>query len=881
MDEAIKTRFRVDGMDCASCASKIDTAVRRMPGVTDVSVSVTAGTMTVTHNANIDLENIGNKVSALGYETKPIPARKEVLAPASAHVHSPDCNHDHGAHDHSGHDHDHGHNHENGEPHSHDHDDHGHDHPHAHAADGTHDQGTAPAAAPQSDGQARFRVGGMDCASCASKIDTAVRRLPGIEDVSVSVTSGTMTVKHTAAADLKGIEKQVSGLGYSVAPIIPTAKLSASQHSGAHDHAGHSHGSETSADGVEGLHGHDHGPTEGPWWRSKKGRLTILAGASLVVAYGIGHLFPAIETYAFIVAMLVGLVPIARRAIMAARAGTPFSIEMLMTIAAIGALIINATEEAAAVVFLFLVGELLEGVAAGKARDSIRSLTALVPKTALLEEGGKTREVPAETLAVGSVILVRPGDRISADGVIVDGESSIDEAPVTGESVPVRKAVNDNVFAGTVNGDAALRVRVTAAAEDNTIARVVRLVEEAQESKAPTERFIDRFSRYYTPGVVLVAALVAIIPPLVAGGSWSEWVYKGLAILLIGCPCALVISTPAAIAASLSTGARRGLLMKGGAVLEGLGKLTAIAFDKTGTLTEGKPKVTDIVPFGRGGEEVLRLAAALEAGSSHPLAIAILGKASEDGIEVPSATGSKALGGKGVTAIVDGVEVFLGSPKAAAERVTLPMAHSKKITALNDEGKTVSVLVVGDVLAGAIAMRDEPRADAVEGLKALTDAGIKTVMLTGDNKRTATAIGAKLGIEVRAELMPEDKQRIVGELKKEGFTVGKIGDGINDAPALAAADVGIAMGGGTDVALETADAAVLHGRVGDVALMVDLSKRTMSNIFQNITIALGLKAVFLVTTVLGITGLWPAILADTGATVLVTMNALRLLRPIR
>lgn len=297
--------------------------------------------------------------------------------------------------------------------------------------------------------------------------------------------------------------------------------------------------------------------------------------------------------------MLVGLIPIARRAFMAARAGTPFSIEMLMTIAAVGALIINATEEAAAVVFLFLVGELLEGVAAGKARDSIKSLTNLVPKTALLEEGGKTREVPAEVLAVGSIILVRPGDRISADGVIMSGESSVDEAPVTGESVPVRKVIGDNVFAGTVNGDAALRVRVTAAAEDNTIARVVRLVEEAQELKAPTERFIDRFSRYYTPGVVVVAALVSIIPPLLVGGEWSEWIYKGLAILLIGCPCALVISTPAAIAASLSAGARRGLLMKGGAVLEGVGRVTAVAFDKTGTLTEGKPKVTDVIPFGR------------------------------------------------------------------------------------------------------------------------------------------------------------------------------------------------------------------------------------------------------------------------------------------
>jgi len=826
--------------------------------------------MTVKHDGTSDVGAIGKKVSGLGYPTKQIAAKVKAASHSEQHTHGPGCSHDHHGHQHGpGCNHDHGHDEHNHGSASHDHD---HDHDHDH-------EQIAPIPAESDNTQVRYRIGGMDCASCASKIDTAVRRLDGVDDVSISVTSGTMTLRYNASTDLKAVEKQVSGLGYTIAPIIKTPRAGTTGHNGAHDHAGHGHGSD--AVSGEELHGHDHGPNEGPWWKSRKGRLTLMAGGSLVLAYAIGHFVPSVETYAFMAAMLIGLVPIARRAIMAARAGTPFSIEMLMTIAAIGALIINATEEAAAVVFLFLVGELLEGVAAGKARDSIKSLAALVPKTALLEENGKTREVPAETLRVGSVILVRPGDRISADGVIIAGESSIDEAPVTGESVPVRKIVDDNVFAGTVNGDAALRIRVTAAAEDNTIARVVRLVEEAQESKAPTERFIDRFSRYYTPGVVVVAALVAILPPLFAGGDWGEWVYKGLAILLIGCPCALVISTPAAIAASLSAGARRGLLMKGGAVLEGLGKLTAIAFDKTGTLTEGKPKVTDVVPFGRNVEDILRYAAALEAGSSHPLAIAILDKASEDGIEAPAASGSKALGGKGVTAVVDGVEVFLGSPKAAAERVSIPMAHSRKITALNDEGKTVSVLLIGDALAGAIAMRDEPRADAVEGLKALNEAGIKTIMLTGDNARTATAIGTQLGIEVRAELLPQDKQRIVGELKKDGFTVGKIGDGINDAPALAAADVGIAMGGGTDVALETADAAVLHGRVGDVALMVDLSKRTMRNIYQNITLALGLKAVFLVTTIAGITGLWPAILADTGATVLVTMNALRLLRPIR
>jgi Cd2+/Zn2+-exporting ATPase len=758
--------------------------------------------------------------------------------------------------------------------------------------------------------QARYRVGGMDCAACATKIDTAVRRMDGVEDVAVSVTAGTMTVRHDGSSDLKAIEKKVTGLGYSVAPL--KGKAPAQEPKGSHDHAhhdhdhdhahehehehhdhsheghdrdhdhaghdhsdhGHSHGAEE----VEGLHGHDHGPMTGPWWQSKKGRLTIFSGVALVAAYVVGHLVPSIASYAFIIAMLVGLVPIAKRAIMAALAGIPFSIEMLMTIAAVGAVIINAGEEAATVVFLFLVGELLEGVAAGKARASIQSLTTLVPKIALLETGGEVKEVPAETLAVGSVILVRPGDRISADGTILSGESAIDEAPVTGESTPVRKGTGETVFAGTVNGDAALRIRVTAAAEDNTIARVVKLVEEAQESKAPTERFIDRFSRYYTPGVVVVAALVAALPPLLMGAAWGEWIYKGLAILLIGCPCALVISTPAAIAASLSAGARRGLLMKGGAVLESLGKVTAVAFDKTGTLTAGKPQVTDIIAYGRPEAQVLSRAAVLEQGSSHPLARAILNRAKADGVPMPPAFELEALPGKGVTGKVGGETLDLLSPPAARERGALSAEQDEQVAVLNGAGKSVSVLLIDGVAAGLIAMRDEPREDAKSGLATLKAAGVRVIMLTGDNKRTAAAVAGDLGIDWRGELLPQDKQRIVGELKKEGLFVAKVGDGINDAPALAAADVGIAMGGGTDVALETADAAVLHGRVGDVARMIDLSKRTMRNIFQNITIALGLKAVFLVTTIVGITGLWPAILADTGATVLVTMNALRLLR---
>ncbi|MBY3600064.1 heavy metal translocating P-type ATPase [Rhizobium bangladeshense] len=740
--------------------------------------------------------------------------------------------------------------------------------------------------------ETRYRVGGMDCAACATKIDAAVRRVAGVADVSVSVMAGTMTVRHDGS-DLKAIEKKVTGLGYSVSPFagsaapVPERGLHHHDHGdhADHDHANHDHGHEghgyNRAHGekeIKGLHGHGYAPMTGTWWQSRKGRLTILSGAALVAAYAIGHVVPAVAPYAFIVAMLVGLVPIARRAVMAALSGTPFSIEMLMTIAAVGAVIINAGEEAATVVFLFLVGELLEGVAAGKARESIQSLATLVPKTALLEDNGQIREVPAESLAVDAIIMVRPGDRISADGIIVSGESAIDEAPVTGESTPVRKGVDAVVYAGTVNGDAVLRVRVTAAAADNTIARVVKLVEEAQESKAPTERFIDRFSRYYTPSVVVVAALVAAVPPLFLGGAWGEWIYKGLAILLIGCPCALVISTPAAIAASLSAGARRGLLMKGGAVLETLGKVTIVAFDKTGTLTEGKPRVTDIVSFGLGEAQLLSRAAVLEQGSSHPLALAILNRARMDGVPVPPAFELEALPGRGVTGKVGGETVDLLSPPAARERGALNAGQEARIAGLNDEGKSVSVLLVNGLAAGLIAMRDEPREDAEAGLSALKSAGVKAMMLTGDNKRTAATVADMLGIDWRGEMMAEDKQRVVGELKRKGFVVAKVGDGINDAPALAAADIGIAMGGGTDVALETADAAVLHGRVGDVARMIALSKRTMRNILENITIALGLKAVFLVTTIIGITGLWPAILADTGATVLVTINALRLLR---
>lgn len=717
--------------------------------------------------------------------------------------------------------------------------------------------------------EARYRITGMDCAGCARKIEMVVSKIPGLSGVTVSLAANALKITQLENADMSAeVERRVASLGYGIARVADAAAPAKIDPLNQTDHSGHLHGDEAHA---------------GPWWSAPKAKLILACVTALALAWLVAQMVPRGATWVYAAALLVGLTPIARRAYAAATNGAPFTIEMLMTIAAVGALLIGATEEAAVVVVLFLIGELLEGLAARRARASIQSLAALAPKTAWFEADGKLTEIAADKVVVGSVVLVRPGDRVPADGEIISGESSVSEAPITGESTPRRKETGAGVLAGTINIDGAIRVRVLKAAADNTIARIVKLVEEAQEAKAPTERFIDGFSRYYTPFVLLLGALVALLPPLVFGGGWYDWIYKGLAVLLIGCPCALVISTPAAIASGLSAGARRGLLIKGGGVLETLGKVTTVAFDKTGTLTEGRPKVTDVVVLNGEEHTLLADAAALDATSSHPIAQAVLARAAADKIVYAPADQVTAVGGKGVAGHVGQRKLFLGSPSAADAQVKLSDNVTAKIAALQEQGKTVSVLVADGDVSGLIAVRDEPREDAKVGIAALIARGVKSIMLTGDNARTGRAIGADLGVEVYADLLPEHKLRIVEERRAKGEIVAKVGDGINDAPALAAADVGIAVGGGTDVALETADAATLHGRVGDVAAMIDLSRHTMSNIWQNIVLSLGLKAVFLVTTVLGVTGLWPAILADTGATVLVTLNALRLLAfdPVR
>jgi Cd2+/Zn2+-exporting ATPase len=651
-----------------------------------------------------------------------------------------------------------------------------------------------------------------------------------------------------------------------------------------HDHAGHDHGAKADAGRDEAGHGgpghlHDDPADRGRrWHQTAKGRLVVVTGLLLAAAWIVETLAPDIGRWAFVAACLIGLAPVAQRAFAALRMGQPFTIESLMTVAATGALFIDAAEEAALVVFLFAVGEVLEGVAAGKARDGIRALADLVPKTALLETGGTTREVPAASLMIGQTVLVRPGDRIPADGEIVAGTGGVDESPVTGESVPRTRGPGDAVFAGAINTEAALRIRVTKGAADTTIARIIRLVEEAEEARAPTERFIDRFSRWYMPAIVAVAAMVVLVPPLALGQPWQTWVYRGLALLLIGCPCALVISVPAAIAAALSSGARRGLLLKGGAVVEAAAKVGMVAFDKTGTLTHGRPQVTDVLPFGTITEAgLLAVAAGVETGSGHPLAIAILTRAREAGIAALPSRDARALPGKGVVATVGDAPTWVASPRYAREAGGLDDAGLAQATAFEEDGKTAVAVFRDRTPLGLIAMRDEPRADAGEAVRQLAAMGVTSVMLTGDNPRTAAAIAGALGLAFEAGLLPEDKlARIRAFAARDGVMM--VGDGINDAPALRQASVGVAMGSGTDVALETADAAILRDRVTDVPALIRLSRAAMANIRQNVAIALGLKAVFLATSVLGITGLWIAILADTGATVLVTLNALRLLR---
>ncbi len=563
-------------------------------------------------------------------------------------------------------------------------------------------------------------------------------------------------------------------------------------------------------------------------------------------------------------------------------------INLLVVIAAVGASVIREFVEAAAVVFLFGVAEWLEGWADRRARRAVEALLEIAPKSATVKRDEQFVDVPVGEVRAGETVAVKSGMGIPLDGEVVLGESAVNQAPITGESVPVDKKPGDAVFAGTINGEGSLEIRVTKAAGDTTLARIIRLVKEAQEQKAPTQRFVDLFARYYTPAVTLIALLMFLVPPLAFGGDWSQWLYQACVLLIIACPCALVISTPVSIVAGLTALAKRGVLVKGGAHLESVAKLKALALDKTGTITEGKPKVQSIEVVGQSSEQdILRIAAAIDAHSAHPLAKAVVQHAGERGIAFPRAENYQNRSGRGAEGVVDGHPHFVGNHRFAHELGVCSEDIERRLAAI--EGRGHSVIVVGhrphddckgEVL-GIIGIGDTLRPNAADAIRALHAAGVTSIMmLSGDNQRTVDFIARQVGIdEPRGDLLPDDKVAAVKALREKYGVVGMVGDGVNDAPALATATIGIAMGvAGTDAAIETADIALMQDDLAKIAETILLGQRTLAIIRFNIGFSLLLKLVFLVLTLVGYASLWLAILADTGATLLVVANALRLLK---
>ncbi|MCK7054880.1 Zn(II)/Cd(II)/Pb(II) translocating P-type ATPase ZntA [Enterobacter roggenkampii] len=681
---------------------------------------------------------------------------------------------------------------------------------------------------PESGNRYSWVVNGMDCAACARKVENAVKQVPGVSHVQVLFATEKLLV--SADNDVsKQVEDAVSKAGYSLRSEAAPAKKASSL---------------------------------------KENLPLITLIIMMALSWGLEQINHPFGNLAFIATTLVGLFPIARQALRLMKSGSWFAIETLMSVAAIGALFIGATAEAAMVLLLFLIGERLEGWAASRARKGVSALMALKPETATRVVNGTRETVAITTLRPGDVIEVAAGGRLPADGALLTATASFDESALTGESIPVERAAGEKVPAGATSVDRLVQLTVLSEPGDSAIDRILKLIEEAEERRAPVERFIDRFSRIYTPAIMLVALLVTVVPPLFFGAPWEGWIYKGLTLLLIGCPCALVISTPAAITSGLAAAARRGALIKGGAALEQLSQIQHIAFDKTGTLTVGKPQVTGVYSQGISEDELLTLAAAVEQGSTHPLAQAIVREAQSRGLNIPPATAQRALVGSGIEATVDGKKVLI----VAAGKSSHP-----EVEALEQTGQTVVTVMQDGVAKGMLALRDTLRDDAKEAVAALHQLGVQGVILTGDNPRAAATIAGELGLAFKAGLLPADKVSAVTELNAHA-PLAMVGDGINDAPAMKASTIGIAMGSGTDVALETADAALTHNRLTGLAQMIALARATRANIRQNIGIALGLKGIFLVTTLLGMTGLWLAVLADTGATVLVTANALRLLR---
>ncbi|MEK4433076.1 heavy metal translocating P-type ATPase [Paenibacillus sp. FSL M7-0802] len=702
-----------------------------------------------------------------------------------------------------------------------------------------------------------YRVEGFTCANCAGKFENNVKQLPGVQDAKVNF--GASKIAVYGDATIEELEKAGAFESLKVNPEKTVREAT----------------QEVQKEVKE------------PFYKKH----STLLNAILLV--GFGYLSQNVNGEENLITSLLFAASIIIGGFSLFKVGFQnllrfeFDMKTLMTVAIIGAAIIGEWAEGAIVVILFAISEALERFSMDRARQSIRSLMDIAPKEALVRRNGQEMMINVDDIAVGDIMIVKPGQKIAMDGVVVSGYSAVNQAAITGESVPVEKTVEDDVFAGTLNEEGLLEVKVTKLVDDTTIAKIIHLVEEAQGERAPSQAFVDKFAKYYTPIIMIVAALVAVIPPLFFDGSWATWIYQGLSVLVVGCPCALVISTPISIVSAIGNAAKKGVLIKGGVYLEEMGALKAIAFDKTGTLTKGVPVVTDFSIFSKetNASELLSVITALEYRSQHPLASAIMRKAEEENISYFNVRVEdfSSITGKGIKGIVNGTTFYIGNPKLFKELPTTRFSSEQEqlVTALQNQGKTAMVVGTDHEILAVIAVADEVRESSKEVILKLHQLGIKkTIMLTGDNKGTATAIGGHVGVsDVQAELLPQDKLDFIKQLRSDYGNVAMVGDGVNDAPALAASTVGIAMGGaGTDTALETADVALMGDDLRKLPFAIKLSRNALSIIKQNITFALAIKLIALLLVIPGWLTLWIAILSDMGATLLVALNGLRLMR---
>lgn len=704
------------------------------------------------------------------------------------------------------------------------------------------------AGGPADSRQSVFQVSGLDCGDCAAKLEKRVAALTGVVSAQVNFAAGKMIVQHTA----------------SVADILQAVKQAGYQ-------------AERLAAGLRRPE------VKAAWWANRRTQATIVSGVILGLAmvlewlnYGNTVLIPL-----YAAAAVIGGYSAAKSGLYGLRSLT-FDMNFLMTVAVIGAAAIGEWSEGATVAFLFSFGNTLQAYTMDKTRQSIRALMELAPPEALVRRNGVEERLPVEEIVVGDVMIVKPGERIAMDGIVKNGLSAVNQATITGESLPVEKTAGDAVYAGTVNEHGALEIEVTRVAADSTLAKIMHLVEEAQAQKAPSQQFVDVFAKYYTPAVLLTAAGIMILPWLLFGQPFSPWFYKGLVLLVISCPCALVISTPVSIVSAIGNSSRNGVLIKGGAYLEQMGGIQAIAFDKTGTLTHGRPVVTEIVPLAEKTEQdLLVLAAAVEKWSEHPLATAIVEKAKS--LPLQEAANFKALVGRGAQADVNGQTVYVGNLRLFAELGLSLEQHNETLIHLEEQGKTVMLIGSQTAIWGLIAVADTLRDNSRNAIRELRQAGMKHIaMLTGDNSRVAASIAKSLTLDAYySDLLPQDKVATVQKLTKEYGTVVMVGDGVNDAPALAAANVGVAMGvAGSDTALETADIALMADDLGKLAYVISLSRKTVAVIKQNIGFSVLIKAAFVILTFFGFVDLWLAVMADMGSSILVTLNGMRLMQKL-